>query len=195
MSVVERSGGESPAEGAFERLVEEGDERLSRAWLPLIATGLLGGVDVGTGVLAYFLVQHYTHNTLLAGFSRSGDPATSCWSAAIFRMTSPLAPHFESVYAPESAYPPDASDEICVNGVCRGALASLNRDPAHPATMQPRARLHPGLCASSPRRDCQARAALRSTIWSSPSRMRMAQRSLAAVLPQRLLGATSEGVS
>ncbi len=43
MSVVERSGGESPAEGAFERLVEEGDERLSRAWLPLIATGLLGG--------------------------------------------------------------------------------------------------------------------------------------------------------
>jgi len=67
VSVVERSGGESPAEGAFERLVEEGDERLSRAWLPLIATGLLGGVDVGTGVLAYFLVQHYTHNTLLAG--------------------------------------------------------------------------------------------------------------------------------
>jgi len=64
VSVVERSGGESPAEGAFERLVEEGDERLSRAWLPLIATGLLGGVDVGTGVLAYFLVQHYTHNTL-----------------------------------------------------------------------------------------------------------------------------------
>ena len=71
MSVVERSGGESPAEGAFERLVEEGDERLSRAWLPLIATGLLGGVDVGTGVLAYFLVQHYTHNTLLAGLAFS----------------------------------------------------------------------------------------------------------------------------
>jgi len=65
------SGGESPAEGAFERLVEEGDERLSRAWLPLIATGLLGGVDVGTGVLAYFVVQHYTHNTLLAGLAFS----------------------------------------------------------------------------------------------------------------------------
>jgi len=40
VSVVERSGGEPPAEGAFERLVEEGDERLSRAWLPLLATGL-----------------------------------------------------------------------------------------------------------------------------------------------------------
>jgi len=71
VSVVERSGGESPAEGAFERLVEEGDERLSRAWLPLIATGLLGGVDVGTGVLAYFVVQHYTHNALLAGLAFS----------------------------------------------------------------------------------------------------------------------------
>lgn len=35
------------------------------------ATGLLGGVDVGTGVLAYFLVQHYTHNTLLAGVAFS----------------------------------------------------------------------------------------------------------------------------
>jgi len=71
VSVVEPSGGESPAEEAFERLVEEGDERLSRAWLPLIATGLLGGVDVGTGVLAYFLVQHYTHNTLSAGLAFS----------------------------------------------------------------------------------------------------------------------------
>ena len=78
MSVVERSGGESPAEGAFERLVEEGDERLSRAWLPLIATGLLGGVDVGTGVLAYFVVQHYT---LLAAWRSPWVSWRCCWRA------------------------------------------------------------------------------------------------------------------
>lgn len=52
---------------AFDLLVDEGDERLGRPLLPLIGTGLLGGVDVGTGVLAYFVVQHYTRNTLLAG--------------------------------------------------------------------------------------------------------------------------------
>jgi formate/nitrite transporter FocA (FNT family) len=56
-----------PVDEAFDRLVEEGDERLSRPMLALIGTGLLGGLDVGTGVLAYFVVQHYTHNTLLAG--------------------------------------------------------------------------------------------------------------------------------
>jgi len=56
---------------AFDRLVDEGDERLTRAWLPLVGTGLLGGIDVGTGVLAYFLVDHYTHNPLLAGIAFS----------------------------------------------------------------------------------------------------------------------------
>jgi len=69
------SGGQSAPEpavdAAFDRLVEEGDERLSRPLLPLVGTGLLGGIDVGTGVLAYFVVQHYTHNPLLAGIAFS----------------------------------------------------------------------------------------------------------------------------
>ena len=60
-----------PASGdeAFDRLLDKGHERLSRRLVPLVATGLLGGVDVGTGVLAYFLTMHYTHNPLLAGLA------------------------------------------------------------------------------------------------------------------------------
>jgi len=66
-----RSAPEPAVDAAFDRLVEEGDERLSRPLLPLVGTGLLGGIDVGTGVLAYFVVQHYTHNPLLAGIAFS----------------------------------------------------------------------------------------------------------------------------
>lgn len=71
MSTDNHSDTEEPIDEAFNRLVDEGNERLSRPWLPLIGTGLLGGIDVGTGVLAYFLVEHYTHNPLLAGVAFS----------------------------------------------------------------------------------------------------------------------------
>jgi len=71
VSSGEPSAPEPAIDAAFDRLVEEGDERLSRPLLPLIGTGLLGGIDVGTGVLAYFVVQHYTHNPLLAGIAFS----------------------------------------------------------------------------------------------------------------------------
>jgi formate/nitrite transporter FocA (FNT family) len=39
--------------------------------LPLLATGLVGGIDVGTGVLALLLVEHITHNKLLGGLAFS----------------------------------------------------------------------------------------------------------------------------
>jgi len=52
---------------AFERIVSEGADRLARPWLPLVQTGLLGGIDVGTGVFAYLVVMAKTHDTLLAG--------------------------------------------------------------------------------------------------------------------------------
>ena len=65
------SGAGQPEDDAFDLLVSEGDERLSRPILALIATGLVGGLDIGTGVLAYFVVEHYTHNTLLAGLAFS----------------------------------------------------------------------------------------------------------------------------
>jgi formate-nitrite transporter family protein len=54
---------------AFDRLVEEGDVRLARPWPALVVTGLLGGIDVGTGVLAYLLVEHATGEPLLAGLA------------------------------------------------------------------------------------------------------------------------------
>ncbi|MCL7456839.1 formate/nitrite transporter family protein [Micromonospora echinofusca] len=54
---------------AFDRLVEEGDVRLARPWPTLIVTGLLGGIDVGTGVLAYLLVLDATGQKLLAGLA------------------------------------------------------------------------------------------------------------------------------
>ncbi len=58
--------GEPEVEAAFDRLVAEGKERLGRPLLPLVATGLLGGIDVGIGVLAYLAVEHETGQPLLA---------------------------------------------------------------------------------------------------------------------------------
>ncbi|MEP7333462.1 MAG: formate/nitrite transporter family protein [Terracoccus sp.] len=58
-------------EETYDRLVEEGHERLDRPLLPLISTGLLGGVDVGVGVLIYLVVEAKTGNPLLASMAFS----------------------------------------------------------------------------------------------------------------------------
>ena len=60
---------EPEIEEAFERLVTEGATRLDRPLLPLVATGFLGGIDVGVGVLMYLLVKHETGNSLLAALA------------------------------------------------------------------------------------------------------------------------------
>nr|WP_276611019.1 formate/nitrite transporter family protein [Kineococcus siccus] len=52
-------------------MVEEGEDRLKRPVLPLVSVGLLGGIDVGTGVLAYLVVKHETGDPLLAGLAFS----------------------------------------------------------------------------------------------------------------------------
>jgi len=62
---------EPDIQDAFERIVSEGADRLARPWLPLVQTGLLGGIDVGTGVFAYLVVMAKTHDTLLAGLAFS----------------------------------------------------------------------------------------------------------------------------
>ena len=62
---------EEELEEAFDRLVHEGDVRLSRQWTGLLATGFLGGIDIGTGVLAYLVVDHHTHSTILSGIAFS----------------------------------------------------------------------------------------------------------------------------
>ncbi|MEO7752382.1 MAG: formate/nitrite transporter family protein [Terracoccus sp.] len=62
---------EPELEETYDRLVEEGHERLDRPLLPLISTGLLGGVDVGVGVLIYLVVDAETGNHLLASLAFS----------------------------------------------------------------------------------------------------------------------------
>ncbi|MEP7021669.1 MAG: formate/nitrite transporter family protein, partial [Pseudonocardiales bacterium] len=62
---------EPQIEEAFDRLVEEGEVRLRRSTLALLTTGLLGGIDVGFGVLVYLVVEQVTHNILLAGLGFS----------------------------------------------------------------------------------------------------------------------------
>ncbi len=62
---------EREVEQTFHRSVDEGRRRLSRRTWPLLATGLLGGIDVGTGVLALLVVKHATGDPLLAGLAFS----------------------------------------------------------------------------------------------------------------------------
>lgn len=47
-------------ESAFKMTVEEGVRRLERSWPALLATGLMGGVDVSVGVFGLYVVLHAT---------------------------------------------------------------------------------------------------------------------------------------
>lgn len=58
-------------ERTFDRLVDEGEQRLGRSWSGLVSTGLLGGLDIGVGVLALLLVEHETGSVLLGGLAFS----------------------------------------------------------------------------------------------------------------------------
>ncbi|AIY00927.1 formate/nitrite transporter family protein [Arthrobacter sp. PAMC 25486] len=62
---------EEELETAFERIVEEGAQRLHRSWSSLLVTGVFGGMEVGLGVMAYLAVDHATGNKLLAGLAFS----------------------------------------------------------------------------------------------------------------------------
>lgn len=57
------------SERTFDRLIDEGQQRLGRSWSGLIATGVLGGLDVGVGVLALLLVEHATGSKILGGLA------------------------------------------------------------------------------------------------------------------------------
>jgi len=69
MAAPKGSRDEEELEDTYDRLVEEGHERLDRPLLPLIATGFLGGVDVGVGVMIYLVVDAKTDNPLLASLA------------------------------------------------------------------------------------------------------------------------------
>ena len=60
---------EAEVEEAFDRLVKEGADRLRRPLMPMFATGFLGGVDVGVGVLAYLVVRSETGSSLVGALA------------------------------------------------------------------------------------------------------------------------------
>lgn len=70
---VRGSGGlnEQEIEDTLQRTVDEGRSRMSRKWLPLLSTGMVGGIDVGTGVMALLVVEARTGDKLLAGLAFS----------------------------------------------------------------------------------------------------------------------------
>ena len=62
---------ETELHDAFDRLVDEGTARLARSWPSLLVTGLLGGIDIGTGVLAELIVLRATGSAILGGLAFS----------------------------------------------------------------------------------------------------------------------------
>jgi formate/nitrite transporter FocA (FNT family) len=54
---------------ALARTVSEGEERLSRTWPGLVATGAIGGIDVGFGLFALLIVREATHSELLGALA------------------------------------------------------------------------------------------------------------------------------
>ena len=54
---------------AYHRSVVAGEERLHRTWPNLFATGFVGGMDVGVGVLALVVVREATGNELLGALA------------------------------------------------------------------------------------------------------------------------------
>jgi len=62
---------EQEVEDTLERTVREGQRRMNRGWSALVATGLVGGIDVATGVMAMLVVEAKTGDKLLGGLAFS----------------------------------------------------------------------------------------------------------------------------
>jgi formate/nitrite transporter FocA (FNT family) len=56
-------------ERAFKRTVEEGRRRIQRPLVSIAATGVVGGMDIGTGILGLLLVEQATNSPLLGGLA------------------------------------------------------------------------------------------------------------------------------
>ncbi|HEV2766347.1 MAG TPA: formate/nitrite transporter family protein [Acidimicrobiales bacterium] len=67
----ERSESDEELEGAFRKTVDEARRRLNRSWPSLFATGTVGGIDVGLGVMALLLVRESTGQELLGALAFS----------------------------------------------------------------------------------------------------------------------------
>lgn len=58
-------------EEIHDAILDEGLSRLGRSWRVLLMTGLLGGIEVSLGVLAFLVTLHETGSHLLAGLAFS----------------------------------------------------------------------------------------------------------------------------
>lgn len=58
-------------EFAFARSVEEGRRRVTRSWRSLLATGTVGGIDLGIGVIALLVTEQATGSHLLGALAFS----------------------------------------------------------------------------------------------------------------------------
>jgi len=58
-------------EQTFDRTVDQGNRRINRNWASLIMTGVVGGVDVSFGTLAYLVVYSRTGNATWSGLAFS----------------------------------------------------------------------------------------------------------------------------
>jgi formate/nitrite transporter FocA (FNT family) len=56
-------------ERAFQRTVEDGGRRINRPLVSIVATGIVGGMDIGTGILGMLLVEQETNSPLLGGLA------------------------------------------------------------------------------------------------------------------------------
>lgn len=65
------SGSEESVQGALEGAADKGEVRLRRTAVLLLATGAIGGIDVGIGVLAKLSVLEATGSELLGGLAFS----------------------------------------------------------------------------------------------------------------------------
>lgn len=71
----ESSAGDPPIEpkldDTFSRIVEEGEQRLTRDWSAMVSTGLMAGMEVGIGILAMLIVIERTGSKMLGGLAFS----------------------------------------------------------------------------------------------------------------------------
>lgn len=56
-------------QSAFRRSVDDGRTRLTRSWPNLLATGFVGGIDIGIGVLALLVVEAETGSRVLGAIA------------------------------------------------------------------------------------------------------------------------------
>lgn len=70
-SLTEPTSEEAPVNEASARMVEEGVARIRRPLTTLLTTGVMGGLEIGIGLLAKYIVVSHTGNELLGSIAFS----------------------------------------------------------------------------------------------------------------------------